>query len=56
MVDVEVRAVLAPVVQAIEGALGQAGLVETAPDGFEPLLLGASATCRAARPGQLTAR
>ena len=37
MVDVEVRAVLAPVVKAIEGALGQAGLVETAPEGFEPL-------------------
>src|SRR3954452_1820746 len=37
MVDVEVRAVLAPVVQAIEGALGQASLVETAPEGFEPL-------------------
>ena len=37
MVDVEVRAVLAPVVKAIEGALGKAGLVETAPEGFEPL-------------------
>jgi len=37
MVDVEVRAVLAPVVKAIEGALGKATLVETAPEGFEPL-------------------
>jgi amidase len=37
MLDVEVRGVLAPVVKAIEGALGEASLVEVAPEGFEAL-------------------
>lgn len=37
LIDGEVRAALAPVVSAIEAALGEAVLVETAPDGFEPL-------------------
>jgi amidase len=37
MLDVEVRGVLAPVVKAIEGVLGEASLVEAAPEGFEPL-------------------
>ena len=37
MLDVEVRGVLAPVVKAIEGVLGDASLVEAAPEGFEAL-------------------
>ena len=37
MLDVEVRGALAVVVKAIEGILGEATLVETAPNGFEPL-------------------
>jgi amidase len=37
MLDVEVRGALAPVVKAIEGTLGEASLVEVAPEGFEPL-------------------
>jgi amidase len=37
MLDVEVRGALAPVVKAIEGLLGEASLVEVAPEGFEPL-------------------
>ena len=37
MLDVEVRAVLAPLVQTIEAELGQADLVEAAESGFESL-------------------
>jgi amidase len=37
MLDAEVRAALAPVVQRIEGVLGRAVMVHTAPEGFEPL-------------------
>jgi amidase len=37
MLDTEVRGALAVVVQAIERSLGQAELVETSADGFEPL-------------------
>jgi amidase len=37
MLDVEVRGALAPIVKALEGALGEAGLVEAAAEGFTPL-------------------
>jgi amidase len=37
MLDVAVRAVLAPLVPAIEAELGAADLVEAAPNGFDPL-------------------
>jgi amidase len=37
MLDVEVRGVLAPIINAIEGVLGEASLVEVAPEGFEAL-------------------
>jgi amidase len=37
MIDVEVRASLAPVIKGIEGALGEAKLVESATEGFEQL-------------------
>ncbi|HEX8168512.1 MAG TPA: amidase [Beijerinckiaceae bacterium] len=37
MLDVEVRAVHAPLVKRIEAMLGEAALVETAPEGFETL-------------------
>jgi amidase len=40
MVDVEVRAALAPVIARIEVELGRAEMVETAPDGWEPLYWG----------------
>lgn len=37
MLDTAVRAALAPIVQAIEGELGEARLIETAERGFDPL-------------------
>jgi amidase len=40
MLDAEVRGALAPIIQQIEGALGRAELVQTAPDGFETLYWG----------------
>jgi len=40
MLDMEVRGALAPVVQRIEGLLGRAAMVQTAPEGFEPLYWG----------------
>jgi amidase len=37
VLDVEVRAALAPVIERIEGQLGRAEVVEATPEGFEPL-------------------